>query len=172
MPSRLIRRSRPFTATKVCCLDGFGQCLMSAEMALEFLPEEQRDRCICAKHHSWRARSRQQWRLLWRHKQVLAEARRRAQSSAMGIVSNTSSVVWRTRTTDKGQQTRNPTDCSQSFRITRPKRLNSLRQQPVFSPNQGAELNEDTEPARAESINQVATLGVRQGHELAISSRL
>jgi len=40
-----------------------GSALMSAEMALEFLPEEQRDG-ICAKHHSWRARSRQQWRLL------------------------------------------------------------------------------------------------------------
>jgi len=48
----------------VVVLMDLGSALMSAEMALEFLPEEQRTRCICAKHHSWRARSRQQWRLL------------------------------------------------------------------------------------------------------------
>jgi len=76
---------------------------------------------------------------------------------------------------NKGQQTKDnrqkkPTDCPQSFRITRPS-SGSIRydSNPISVPNQGAELNEAPN-LRAESINQVATLGA-SGHELAITAQ-
>jgi len=98
-------------------------------------------------------------------KQVLAEAREAltAKAAQLGIVSNTSSVVSSNeqRTTDKGQQTK-------EIRLTVRNRL-GLHARPAAqfvttatrfqSQIRVRNLTRDTEPARAESINQVATLG-------------
>ena len=110
-------------------------------------------------------------------KQVLAEAREAlaAKAAQLGIVSSPSSVVSSNeqRTIDKGQQTK-------EIRLTVRNRL-GLHARPAAqfvttatrfqSQIRVRNLTRDTEPARAESINQVATLGVRQGHELAITAQ-
>jgi len=95
-----------------------------------------------------------------------------SKSSAIGLVSSPSSVV----SSNKGQQTKDnrqkkPTDCSQSFRITRPS-SGSIRydSNPISVPNQGAELNERH---RTCSCGEHSGSNVRaaSGHELAITAQ-
>jgi len=113
-----------------------GSALMSAEMALEFLPEEQRDKVHRSTTRGGRDRGSEAAGS--DIKQVLAEAREALTAkAAIGYSQYTSSVAM-----NKGQQTKDnrqkkPTDCSQSFRITRPSSGSILRQQPDFSPKSG-----------------------------------
>jgi len=175
MPSRLIRRSRPFIATKVSlswwiwavpwCWNGSRVSTRRAADKVHLCEAPLVEGAIAAAVEAAIGSD---------IKQVLARGAD-SKSSALGIVSNTSSVVssneQRTKTKDNRQK--KPTDCSQSFRITRPS-SGSIRydSNPISVPNQVRNLTRDTEPARAESINQVATLGApgtRTGYH---SSRL
>jgi len=168
MPSRLIRRSSVYSDEGVVVLMDLGSALMS-EMALEFLPEEQQDK-ICAEAPLVEGAIAAAVEAAGSDiKQVLAEAREALTAkAALGIVSNTSSVV---SSNEQGQQTgttdkRNPTDCSQSFRITRPS-AQFVTTATRFQSQIRVRNLRDTEPARAESINQVATLGVRDTNWLS-----
>lgn len=160
----------------VVVLMDLGSALMSAEMALEFLPEEQQTKVyLCeaplvegAIAAAVAAASGCDI------EQVIAEARGSlaAKAAQLGVVSNPLSVIEQP-TTDDRQQTK-------EIRLTVHNQL-GLHARPAAqfvttaarfqSQVRVRNLTRGTEPVRAESINQVATLGVRQGHELAITAQ-
>lgn len=161
-----------FADDGVLVLMDLGSALMSAEMALEFLPPEQRDKvhlceaplvegAIAAVVAAAARRDIQQ---------VMAEARGAllAKASQLGIVSSPPSVV--------NSQVASP---ARELRITVSNRLGlharpaaqfvttvARFQSQIFVQN----LSRGTDAVRGDSINQVATLGVRQGHELLITA--
>jgi len=118
-----------------------GSALMSAEMALEFLPEEQRDRYLCEAPLVEGAIAAAGGCYGSDIKVLAGTGGADSKSSAIkSVIRRQSSVAM-----NKGQQTKDnrqkkPTDCSQSFRITRPS-SGSHDSNPISVPN-GAELNE------------------------------
>ncbi len=161
----------------VVVLMDLGSALMSAEMALEFLPEEQR-----AKVHLWEAplvegaiAAAVQAAAGSDSEQVITEARSAlaAKAAQLGIVS--SPLV-----SSNGQQTTNKEQKTKESRLTIRNRL-GLHARPAarFVATAGGfqsqirvrNLTKSTEYVSALSINQVATLGVRQGDELAIAAQ-
>jgi len=115
-------------------------------MALEFLPEEQQDKVhLCSTTRGGAIAAAVGLLLEVTLSRFWLKHGRRWQKQQLGksVIRRQSSVAMnkdnRQRTTDK----RNPTDCSQSFRITRPS-SGSIRydSNPISVPNQGAELNE------------------------------
>ena len=163
----------------VVVLMDLGSALMSAEMALEFLPQEQRDNvhlleaplvegAIAAAVEAAAGSNIEQ---------VMAEARGAlaAKATQLGVVSSPLSVVSskEQRTTDEGHRTK-------ELRLTVRNQL-GLHARPAAqfvataarfqSQITVRNLTRGTEYVRSESINQLAMLGVRQGHELAIAAQ-
>jgi phosphocarrier protein FPr len=161
-----------FTDDGVLVLMDLGSALMSAEMALEFLTPEQREKvylceaplvegAIAAVVAAAAGQDIQQ---------VMAEARGAliAKASQLGLVISPASVV------------NSPaTSLTREIRVTIRNRL-GLHARPAaqfvatVAPFQSQirvqNLTRGTEAVRGDSINQVATLGVRQGHELLITA--
>lgn len=161
----------------VVVLMDLGSALMSAEMAREFLPAEQQDKVwLCeaplvegAIAAAVAAASGSNI------EQVIAQAREAlaAKASQLGI------ETLRSVSIDDEPKTGN-THQSQEIRLTIRNHL-GLHARPAAkfvtttarfqSQIQVRNLTKDTAFVRADSINQVATLGVRQGHEIAIAAR-
>ncbi|MBH8560796.1 phosphoenolpyruvate--protein phosphotransferase [Nostoc sp. CENA67] len=165
-----------FSDDGVLVLMDLGSALMSAEMAIEFLPEAQRKQvylceaplvegAIAAVVAAAAGKNIQQ---------VIAEARDAlvAKATQLGIVSGQLSVV-------SGEFESHSEYPTQEIRLTVSNRL-GLHARPAAlfvatasrfqSQIKVKNLTRNTEFVRGDSINQVAILGVRQGHELAISA--
>ncbi len=166
-----------FSDDGVLVLMDLGSALLSAEMALEFLPEEQRQKvylceaplvegAIAAVVAAAAGNNIQQ---------VMAEARGAlaAKATQLGGVSSTSSVV------DSDIPASNPESPTQEIRLIVSNRL-GLHARPAAQFVATAarfqsqilvrNLTRNTQLVRGDSINQVTTLGVRQGHELLITA--
>lgn len=166
-----------FSDDGVLVLMDLGSALLSAEMALEFLPEEQRQKvylceaplvegAIAAVVAAAAGRNIQQ---------VMAEARGAllAKATQLGGVSSPASVV------DSDIQTSNSESPTREIRLIVSNRL-GLHARPAAQFVATAarfesqilvqNLTRNTELVRGDSINQVTTLGVRQGHELLITA--
>jgi phosphocarrier protein FPr len=165
-----------FSDHGVLVLMDLGSALISAEMALEFLPPEQRDHvylcaaplvegAIAATIAAATGVSIQQ---------VMAEAQGAlvAKETQLGLISSPLSTV-------SSQPTNNSEIPTNEIRLKVRNRL-GLHARPsaqfvaTASKFQAQirvqNLTRNTEPVRGDSINQVATLGVRQGHELRITA--
>lgn len=164
-----------FSNDGVLVLMDLGSALMSAEMAIEFLPETQRKQvylceaplvegAIAAVVAAAAGKNIQQ---------VMAEARNALVAKATQLEID-----------DRGVQLYAPTVTNleyptQEIRVTVSNRL-GLHARPAAlfvatasrfqSQIKVKNLTRNTEFVRGDSINQVAILGVRQGHELAISA--
>ncbi|NJL10304.1 MAG: phosphoenolpyruvate--protein phosphotransferase, partial [Calothrix sp. SM1_7_51] len=180
--------SQVYSNSGVLVLMDMGSALMSAEMALEFLAPEQRENIylceaplvegtIAAAVAAASGKNIQQ---------ILAEARNALVSKAalLGMednstlnfpaieISNNSSSNSENNTTDEQEHTK-------QIRLTIRNRL-GLHARPAaqFVATAASfqcqikvqNLTRDTPSVRGDSINLVATLGVRQGHELLISA--
>ncbi|MDZ8235722.1 MAG: phosphoenolpyruvate--protein phosphotransferase [Nostoc sp. ChiQUE01a] len=166
-----------FSDDGVLVLMDLGSALLSAEMALEFLPEEQRQKvylceaplvegAIAAVVAAAAGNNIQQ---------VMAEARGAlvAKATQLGGVSSTSSVV------DSDIPASNPESPTREIRLIVSNRL-GLHARPAAQFVATAarfqsqilvrNLTRNTQLVRGDSINQVTTLGVRQGHELLITA--
>lgn len=162
----------------VIVLMDLGSALMSAEMALEFLPPEQQDRvylceaplvegaiaaCVAAASGS-------------NIEQVIAEARGAlaAKAAQLGVDTNKPAPTRNEqRTNDKAQQTKeiHLTIRNQLGLHARPAAKFVTTATRFQSQIQVRNLTKNTEFVRGDSINQVATLGVRQGHTIAIAAQ-
>ncbi|MDF5713245.1 MAG: phosphoenolpyruvate--protein phosphotransferase [Rhizonema sp. NSF051] len=162
----------------VIILMDLGSALMSAEMALEFLTQEQRHKVhLCeaplvegAMAAAVAAASG------CNVEQVMAEARGAlvAKATQLGIIISQPSLV-----TSEGQMTNDLGQITHEIHIVVNNRL-GLHARPASrfvataarfqSQIQVKNLTKGTEAVRGDSINQIATLGVRQGHELAITA--
>ncbi|GAB1544570.1 phosphoenolpyruvate--protein phosphotransferase [Scytonema sp. NUACC21] len=162
----------------VIILMDLGSALMSAEMALEFLSDEQREKVhLCeaplvegALAAAVAASSG------CKLEQVMAEARAAlvAKATQLGIEIGHSSSV-----TSEGQMTSDKIQNTKEIRLIIRNKL-GLHARPAAkfvataarfqSQIMVRNLTKGTEAVRADSINQVATLGVRQEHELAITA--
>lgn len=165
-----------FSEDGVLILMDLGSALMSAEMALEFLPPEQRDHvylcaaplvegAIAATIAAATGGSIQQ---------VMAEAQGAlvAKETQLGLISSPLS-------TDSNQPPNNSAIPTHEIRLKVRNRL-GLHARPSAQFVATASrfqaqirvqnLTRNTESVRGDSINQVATLGVRQGHELLITA--
>ncbi|MFN6566911.1 phosphoenolpyruvate--protein phosphotransferase [Dendronalium sp. ChiSLP03b] len=165
-----------FSGDGVLVLMDLGSALMSAEMALEFLSEVQREKvhlceaplvegAIAAVVAAAAGRNIQQ---------VIAEARGAlvAKAIQLGVVSSQLSVGSSETTTHTEYPTR-------EIRLTVSNRL-GLHARPAAqfvatvtrfqSQIRVRNLTRNTEAIRGDSINQVAILGVLQGHELVITA--
>jgi phosphoenolpyruvate-protein phosphotransferase/dihydroxyacetone kinase phosphotransfer subunit len=164
-----------YTEEGVIVLMDLGSALMNAEMALEFFPEEHR-------HHVYlceaplvegvfaAAVAAASGRNI---EQVIAEARGAlvAKATQLGVVAldvlSSQQPVVRERQQAKEIRVivRNPLGLharpAAQFVSTAARFQSQITVQ---------NLTKGTEPVRADSINQVTTLGVRQGHELVISA--
>ncbi|MBV8882883.1 MAG: phosphoenolpyruvate--protein phosphotransferase [Chroococcidiopsidaceae cyanobacterium CP_BM_RX_35] len=163
----------------VVVLMDLGSALMSAEMALEFLPEDQRANVhLCeAPLVEGAIAAAVQAAAGSDIEQVITEARSAlaAKAAQLGIVSSPLSVV-----SSNGQQTTGEEQKTKEIRLTIRNRL-GLHARPAAqfvataasfqSLIRVRNLTKNTEYVDALSINQVATLGVRQGHELAITAQ-
>lgn len=166
-----------FSDDGVLVLMDLGSALLSAEMALEFLPEEQRQKvylceaplvegAIAAVVAAAAGRNIQQ---------VMAEARGAllAKATQLGGVSSPTSVV------DRHIPASNSESPTQEIRLIVSNRL-GLHARPAAQFVATAarfqsqilvqNLTRNTKLVRGDSINQVTTLGVRQGHELLITA--
>ncbi|MDZ8026946.1 MAG: phosphoenolpyruvate--protein phosphotransferase [Nostoc sp. DedQUE11] len=166
-----------FSDDGVLVLMDLGSALLSAEMALEFLTEEQRQKvylceaplvegAIAAVVAAAAGNNIQQ---------VMAEARGAlvAKATQLGGVSSTSSVV------DSAIPASNPESPTREIRLIVSNRL-GLHARPAAQFVATAarfqsqilvrNLTRNTQLVRGDSINQVTTLGVRQGHELLITA--
>lgn len=165
-----------FTDNGVLVLMDLGSALMSAEMALEFLPPEQREKVyLCEAPLVEGALAAVVAAAAGGDiQQVLTEARGAlaAKAAQLGI-SSTETI------TALNPQTSNPELHTREIRLTLTNRL-GLHARPAAqfvatasrfqSQIQVQNLTRNTEAVRGDSINQVATLGVRQGHELLITA--
>ncbi|MFH7026925.1 MAG: phosphoenolpyruvate--protein phosphotransferase [Heteroscytonema crispum UTEX LB 1556] len=162
----------------VLVLMDLGSALMSAEMALEFLPDEQQDKVhLCeaplvegAIAAAVAAASGSNIN------QVITEARGAlvAKATQLGLVISHSSLVINQEPLINGEGL-----ITKEIRLTVRNRF-GLHARPAAqfvataarfkSQMRVRNLTKGTEFARADSINQVAMLGVRQGHELMISA--
>lgn len=163
----------------VIVLMDLGSALMSAEMALEFLPEEQRDKVHLCEAPLVEGAIAAAVAVATGSdiEQVIAEARGAlaAKAAQLSVVSSPLSVV-----SNNEKPTTNQAQKPKEIRLTVRNRL-GLHARPAAqfvataarfqSQIKVQNLTRGSEPVRAESINQVATLGVRQGHELAITAQ-
>ncbi|BCL34462.1 phosphoenolpyruvate--protein phosphotransferase [Nostoc sp. MS1] len=161
-----------FSDDGVLVLMDLGSALMSAEMALEFLPEAQRQKIhLCAAPLVEGAIAAVVAAAAGRNiHQVIAEAQGAliAKASQLGIDINAN-----------GHVTNPQPPANKEIRLTINNRF-GLHARPAArfvgtSARFGAQiwvqnLTTGSSPVRGDSINQVATLGVRQGHEIAISA--
>ncbi len=180
----------------VVVLMDLGSALMSAEMALEFLPEEQRHRvylceaplvegAIAAAVASASGSDIEQ---------VIAEARGAlaAKAAQLGVEAGLTDHPKNTTphfskppvqslvSSSKEQPTTNEEQQAREIRLTIRNQL-GLHARPAAkfvstaarfqSQIRVRNLTRNTESVRADSINQLATLGVRQGHEIAIAAQ-
>ena len=173
-----------FSDDGVLVLMDLGSALMSAEMALEFLPQAQRDKIhLCAAPLVEGAIAAVVAAAAGMNiHQVMAEAQGAliAKASQLGITTDVSvdaqpaSNIYVTNTTTT------PTPLAdKEIRLTINNRL-GLHARPAaqfvgtiarFQAQIWVQnLTTLSPPVRGDSINQVATLGVRQGHQLAISA--
>ncbi len=160
----------------VVVLMDLGSALMSAEMALEFLPQEQQAKVyLCeAPLVEGAIAAAVAAAAGCDIDRVIAEARGSLAAKAAQLSVGAAAVSSNEQpTTDDRQQTK-------EIRLTVRNRL-GLHARPAAqfvttaarfqSQIRVRNLTRGTEPVRAESINQVATLGVRQGHDLAITAQ-
>jgi len=173
----------------VVVLMDLGSALMSAEMALEFLPEEQRDRvylceaplvegAIAAAVASASGSDIEQ---------VIAEARGAlaAKAAQLGVGSDLTDHLKNTtlhfsNPPEQSSVSSSKKQPTKEIRLTIRNQL-GLHARPAAkfvataarfqSQIEVRNLTRDTEAVRADSINQVAILGVRQGHEIAITAQ-
>jgi multiphosphoryl transfer protein len=164
----------------VIVLMDLGSALMSAEMAIEFLPEEHQDKIhLCEAPLVEGALAATVAAASGANiEQVMAEARGAliAKATQLGLepghVSVPSVTNEEQRTNDQGQITK-------EIRLTVRNQL-GLHARPAAKFVSTAarfqsqilvrNLTQGTQAVRADSINQVATLNVRQGHELMITA--
>lgn len=161
----------------VVILMDLGSALMSAEMAVEFLTVEQKQKvhlceaplvegAVAAAVAAASGSSIQQ---------VMAEARGALTAKATQLGVNTSPSF----VSSQGQRTNNQGQTTKEIHVTIRNRL-GLHARPASkfvstaarfqSQILVANLTRGTEAVRADSINQVATLVARQGHQLAIAA--
>ncbi|BAY33628.1 phosphoenolpyruvate-protein phosphotransferase [Nostoc carneum NIES-2107] len=162
-----------FSEDGVLVLMDLGSALMSAEMALEFLSPEQREKVhLCeAPLVEGAIASVVAASLGHNIQQVMAEARSAlvAKATLLGVVNSPLSVV----------STASTESATKEIRLTVNNRLGlharpaaqfvttaSKFQSQIWVKN----ITRGTKTVRGDSINQVATLGVRQGHELEITA--
>ncbi|BAZ20734.1 phosphoenolpyruvate-protein phosphotransferase [Kalymmatonema gypsitolerans NIES-4073] len=169
----------------VVVLMDLGSAVMSAEMALEFLPEELRDKVhLCEAPLVEGAIAAAVAAAAGSHiQQVIAEARGAlvAKATQLGVTHNLtpnpSPQAERGAHTDSGGSSEEPQ--TKEIHITVRNKL-GLHARPAAkfvataarfqSQITVRNITKGTEAVRADSINQVSTLGVRQGHELAITA--
>ncbi|MEH2408419.1 phosphoenolpyruvate--protein phosphotransferase [Nostoc sp.] len=163
-----------FSDDGVLVLMDLGSALLSAEMAIEFLPEAQQQKVyLCEAPLVEGAIAAVVAAAAGRDiHQVMAEARGAllAKATQLGVVSRALSIV--TPTTHVESPTR-------EIRLIVSNRL-GLHARPAAqfvataarfkSQIRVQNLTRNTELVRGDSINQVTTLGVRQGHELVITA--
>ncbi|NMG08469.1 phosphoenolpyruvate--protein phosphotransferase [Brasilonema sp. UFV-L1] len=163
----------------VVILMDLGSALMSAEMALEFLSEEQRSKvhlceaplvegAIAAAVTAASGSNIQQ---------VIAQARGALVAKATQLGVNVSHILE--ETTDVSTSFVNEEQMTKEIRLTVRNPL-GLHARPAAkfvataarfqSQVKVRNVTKGTEAVRADSINQVSTLGVRQGHELVITA--
>ncbi|TAF12223.1 MAG: phosphoenolpyruvate--protein phosphotransferase [Nostocales cyanobacterium] len=165
-----------FSEDGVLVLMDLGSALMSAEMALEFLPPEQREKVyLCAAPLVEGTIAAAVAAATGRNiQQVISEAQGAlvAKAAQLNLVSDPLSVVSsppisaaevsnreiRIKVTNKLGLHARP---SAQFVATASRFKSQIKVQ---------NLTRNTEAVRGDSINQVATLGVRQGHELLITA--
>ncbi|MEH2394316.1 MAG: phosphoenolpyruvate--protein phosphotransferase [Nostoc sp.] len=166
-----------FSDDGVLVLMDLGSALLSAEMAIEFLPEAQQQKVyLCEAPLVEGAIAAVVAAAAGRDiHQVMAEARGALQAKAtqLGVVNRPSSVVNSNTPTTNGES---PTP---EIRLIVSNRL-GLHARPAAQFVATAarfqsqilvqNLTKNTELVRGDSINQVTTLGVRQGHELMITA--
>lgn len=166
-----------FSDDGVLVLMDLGSALLSAEMAIEFLPEAQQQKVyLCEAPLVEGAIAAVVAAAAGRDiHQVMAEARGAllAKATQLGVVSSPLSVVSSNTPTTNGES---PT---QEIRLIVSNRL-GLHARPAAQFVATAarfqsqilvqNLTRNTELVRGDSINQVTTLGVRQGHELVITA--
>ncbi|MEH2301498.1 MAG: phosphoenolpyruvate--protein phosphotransferase [Nostoc sp.] len=166
-----------FSDDGVLVLMDLGSALLSAEMAVEFLPEAQQQKVyLCEAPLVEGAIAAVVAAAAGRDiHQVMAEARGAllAKATQLGVVSSPLSVVSSNTPTTNGES---PT---QEIRLIVSNRL-GLHARPAAQFVATAarfqsqilvqNLTRNTELVRGDSINQVTTLGVRQGHELVITA--
>jgi multiphosphoryl transfer protein len=161
----------------VVVLMDLGSALMSAEMALEFLTEEQQQKvhlceaplvegAIAAVVAAASSSSIEQ---------VIAEARGALQAKAIQLGINTNSSF----VSNPGQRTNDQGQTTKEIHVTIRNRL-GLHARPASkfvstaarfqSQILVSNLTQKTEAVRGDSINQIATLVARQGHQLAIAA--
>lgn len=165
-----------FSDDGVLVLMDLGSALMSAEMALEFLPPEQREKIyLCAAPLVEGTVAAAVAAAAGKNiQEVITEAQGSllAKAGQLNIISTPLSVV--------NHQPVNSTEVStREIRITVRNRL-GLHARPAAqfvatasrfqSQIRVQNLTRNTEAVRGDSINQVATLGVRQGHELLLTA--
>ncbi|MEH2402025.1 phosphoenolpyruvate--protein phosphotransferase [Nostoc sp.] len=166
-----------FSDDGVLVLMDLGSALLSAEMAIEFLSEAQQQKVyLCEAPLVEGAIAAVVAAAAGRNiHQVMAEAcgALLAKATQLGVVSNPLSVVSSNTPTTNGES---PT---QEIRLIVSNRL-GLHARPAAQFVATAarfqsqilvqNLTRNTELVRGDSINQVTTLGVRQGHELVITA--
>ncbi|WP_407888565.1 phosphoenolpyruvate--protein phosphotransferase [Scytonema sp. NUACC26] len=161
----------------VIVLMDLGSALMSAEMALEFFPDEQQQKVhlceapivegtIAAAVAAASGTSIEQ---------AIAEARGALQAKATQLSVNTSSSF----ASNQGQRTNDQGQTTKEIHVTIRNRL-GLHARPASkfvstaarfqSQILVSNITRQTEAVRADSINQIATLVARQGHQLAIAA--
>ena len=170
----------------VLVLMDLGSALLSAEMALEFLPEEQQDKIhLCAAPlvegaiaASVAATSSNDI------DRIISEARQAltAKAAQLGVIDRPSSVIseedvnnpldFQLPTPDSPSTTQeiHLTICNPQGLHARPAAQFVTTATQFQAQIRVRNVTRNTEFVRADSINQVATLGVRQGHEIAIAS--
>lgn len=166
-----------FSDDGVLVLMDLGSALLSAEMAIEFLPEAQQQKVyLCEAPLVEGAIAAVVAAAAGRDiHQVMAEARGAllAKATQLGVVSRPLSLVHNTPTTT------NVESSTREIRLIVSNRL-GLHARPAAQFVTTAarfqsqilvrNLTRNTELVRGDSINQVTTLGVRQGHELLITA--
>ncbi|OUL35705.1 phosphoenolpyruvate--protein phosphotransferase [Nostoc sp. 106C] len=162
-----------FSNDGVLVLMDLGSALMSAEMALEFLSLEQREKVHLCEAPLVEGAIAAVVAAAAGHniQQVIAEARSAlvAKATLLGIDNSPPSVTSSTH----------PESSTKEIRLTVSNRL-GLHARPAAqfvttaakfqSQIQVQNITKSTNKVRGDSINQVATLGVRQGHELIITA--
>lgn len=163
----------------VLVLMDLGSALMSAEMALEFLSEEQRENVkLCEAPLVEGAIAAAVAAAAGSNiEQVIAEAREAlaAKAAQLGVgTRHASSII------DDEKESQDKEQGIKEIRLTIRNQL-GLHARPAAkfvatvarfqSKVRVRNVTRDTDYVRADSINQVATLGVRQGHEIAINAQ-
>lgn len=164
-----------FSDDGVLVLMDLGSALLSAEMAIEFLPEAQQQKVhLCEAPLVEGAIAAVVAAAAGRDiHQVMAEARGAllAKATQLGVVSSPLSVV--TPTTTNIESPRREIRLIVSNRLglhARPAAQFVATAARFQSQILVQNLTRNTELVRGDSINQVTTLGVRQGHELVITA--